>query len=139
MFFRLPLVEASRSGQRGEAFPVGKAPPHNGRFGAEPDRRSHSVFFLKQSWGGLISLVRSEEIRPGRPRGRNPMLCNNASGPEIVVPCQISARFLSGKLQNQPYGRLKASRRADFEIFQTRTRPNSSPEALLHNIIGICV
>ncbi len=58
-----------------------------------------------------------------------PMLCNNASGSEIVFQGQISAGFLSGKLPNRPSGRPKAGRRADFEAFPIRIRPECVPEA----------
>ncbi len=56
------------------------------------------------------------------------MLRNNASGPEIGIPDRISAGFLSGKHQIRPFGRPKASRRADFDAFPTRIRPKSGPE-----------
>ena len=60
-----------------------------------------------------------------------------ASGPEIRLPCRISAGFCFGKPQNRPSG-AKAGRRADLDIFAMKNlaelrpgRPISGPEALL--------
>jgi hypothetical protein len=56
-----------------------------------------------------------------------------ASGPEIRLPCRISAGFCFGKPQNRPSG-AKAGRRADLDIFAMKNlaelrpgRPISGP------------
>ncbi len=46
-----------------------------------------------------------------------PRLRNNASGPEIGLPDQISTGFYLGDPQNRTSGRPSAGRRADFEAF----------------------
>ncbi len=59
-----------------------------------------------------------------------PKLLNTSSGPEIGLPCRMSAGFWSGEPQSQPSGPPKAGRRADFEALPIRIQLISGPEVV---------
>ncbi len=74
-------------------------------------------------------IARTEIGALNKTKTNYPMLCNSASGLEVVFPGWISAGFQVGKPLNRPSGRPKACRRPVFSVFPIRIRPKSGPVA----------